>query len=280
MVAPATLKPCSTAAPKVGPVERLEADLHRDARAKRLVLLQVQPLDERRQAHQPHGHQLAAVEGEVEKARQVRQERVGEHLRLVEHDDGRHAALVDHVHQGPLDVGPELAAPVRGGHAQLPGDRPVQVERRARGVAQVQHVVVGASQLAGQVADRAGLADARLAPEHADGVVLDGLAEGPAQPAVARALVVEGLALGVLGQGVVRHLEACLVAACGHGMSSLSLSSSSSLKCTSRLAHACSSTSCASGSMPVGSTPGAGSPVMRRRSRWALAIRSSGTVSQ
>jgi hypothetical protein len=52
-------------------------------------------------------------------------------LRFIEHDDRCHAALVGHVHHRLLDVGPELSAAVRGSHADLAGDRAVQIERRA-----------------------------------------------------------------------------------------------------------------------------------------------------
>jgi hypothetical protein len=66
-----------------------------------------------RKAHEPEGDEIAAVEGEVEKACEVEQEDVGEVLCLVEDDDGRGAALVDQVHEGLLEIGPELAAPMR-----------------------------------------------------------------------------------------------------------------------------------------------------------------------
>jgi hypothetical protein len=103
-------------------VERLHVELDSDARAEGGVLLHVKSAREVRQADEPEGDEIAAVEGEVEKAREVEQEHVGEVLGLVENDDGRGAALVDHVHEGLLEIGPELAAPMRGPDAELVGE--------------------------------------------------------------------------------------------------------------------------------------------------------------
>src|SRR5208283_5481173 len=55
------------------------------------------------------------------------------------------------------------------------------------------------------------LADTRLARQHAERAVVDGLLEGPSQTGVARALVEEGLALRVLRQGVMGERETRLV---------------------------------------------------------------------
>jgi hypothetical protein len=41
-----------------------------------------------------------------------------------------------------LDVGPQLAAAMRGPNAELVGERAIQVKRRDRGVAQVQDEVI------------------------------------------------------------------------------------------------------------------------------------------
>jgi hypothetical protein len=56
----------------------------------------------------------------------------------IEDDDGGGAALVDHVHEGLLEIGPELPAPMRGPHAELVGERAIETERGDGGVAEIQ----------------------------------------------------------------------------------------------------------------------------------------------
>jgi hypothetical protein len=68
---------------------------------------------------------------------------------------------------------------MRRSHADLRGDRAVQVERRARGVAQVDDLVVRSRQLGDEVSDSRRLTDARLAGEHAECPIVDGLLERP-----------------------------------------------------------------------------------------------------
>src|SRR5439155_10981485 len=109
-------------------VERLEAKLDGDARAEGGVLLHVETAGERREADEPEGQQVAAVEREVEKAAQVEEEVVGEVLGLVEDHQRVGAALVNHVDERLLDIGPELATARRGLDAELEGERAVQVE--------------------------------------------------------------------------------------------------------------------------------------------------------
>ena len=87
-----------------------------------------------------------------------------------------------------LDVAPQLGAPMRGSHAELDGERAVEVERRDRGVAEVQDEVVGLGQLRAEVADGGGLADARLGGQDAEAGLVDELAEAPREALVAGAL--------------------------------------------------------------------------------------------
>jgi len=100
-------------------------------------LLHVKAAREVRKADEPEGEDVAAVEREVEETREVEEEGVGQVLGLVDDDDGRAAALVDHVDERLLDVGPELPAPMGGGDTELAGERAIEVERRDGGVAEV-----------------------------------------------------------------------------------------------------------------------------------------------
>jgi hypothetical protein len=128
-------------------------------------------------------------------------------LGFVEDEEGRGAALVDQVQERLLEVGPQLGAPVGRPHAELGGEGTVEVQRRHRSVAQVQHEVVGPGQLGAEVADRGGLADAGVGGEDAQAGIGDELAEGTLQLFVAGALVEEGLAVGILGQRVAGESE-------------------------------------------------------------------------
>ncbi len=176
-------------------------DLVDDAHGERSVLLHAQVARERREADQPEGEQVAAVEGEVEEAGEVDEEVVGEVLGLVEDDHGRGAALVDHVHEGLLDVGPQLGAAVGGLHADLGGEGAVEVERRHRGVAEVEHEVVGPGQLRAEVADGGGLADAGLGGEDTQAGIVDELPEGAVELLVAGALSKKVLPWASFGSG-------------------------------------------------------------------------------
>lgn len=182
-----------------------------DAHGEGGVLLHAQKAGERGEADEPHGEQLPVVEGEVQEAREVDQKGIGQVLRFVEDDHGRGAALVDQVHEGFLDVGPQLGAPVGRPHADLGGEGAVEVQRRHRRVAQVQHEGVGSRELRAEVADRGGLADAGVGGEDAQAGILDELAEGALQLLVAGALVEEGLTLGILGERVAGETEALTV---------------------------------------------------------------------
>ena len=124
-------------------IERVEADLGGDAGGEGGVLVHVEAAGEWREADEPEGQEVAAVEGEVEEAGEVEEEGVGEVLRLVDDDDGGGAALVDHVDEGLLDVGPELPAAMGGLDAELAGEGAVEIERRDGGVAEVEDEVVG-----------------------------------------------------------------------------------------------------------------------------------------
>jgi hypothetical protein len=78
--------------------------------------------------------QIAAVEGEIEKAGQVEEERIGEVLRLVDHEQGRDAAFIHEVQERFLDRGPEFGAAMGGPEAELRGRRPdVLRQRRVEG---------------------------------------------------------------------------------------------------------------------------------------------------
>ena len=57
-------------------IERLEVDLVHDTHRQRGVLLHAQVASQRRQPDEPHREQVAAVEGEVQEARQVDEEGV------------------------------------------------------------------------------------------------------------------------------------------------------------------------------------------------------------
>ena len=177
-VAPAALKAWSTAAAKVSRSSGLEAELGGDAGGEGGVLVHVEAAGERGEADEPEGQQVAAVEGEVEEAGEVEEEGVGEVLRLVDDDDGGGVALVDHVDEGLLDVGPELAAAMGGLDAELAGEGAVEIEGRDGGVAEVEDEVVGPGQGHAQVADRRGLADAGLGGEDAEAGLVDELLEG------------------------------------------------------------------------------------------------------
>lgn len=180
-------------------VERLEPKLDGDARAEGGVLLHVQAAGERRQTDEPERQEVTAVEREVEKPTKVEEEVVGEVLGLIENDQRDRGALVDHVDERLLDVGPQLAAAMRGPHAEFVGERAIQVERRDRGVAQVQDEVIGPWQLATQVTECGGLADAGLGGDHTEPWIVDELAKRALDAEVPGALVKEGLALGILG---------------------------------------------------------------------------------
>ena len=136
---------------------------------------------------------------EVEKAREIEKEPVGQVLGLVENDEGNGAALVDHVDERLLDVRPQLAASMRRANAKLEGERAIELEWRDRGVTEVEDEVIGAREIGAEIAKRGGLADARLGGENAEARIVDELPEGTLDACVAGALVEERLALGALG---------------------------------------------------------------------------------
>jgi hypothetical protein len=90
-----------------------------DAHRERRVLLHLEVAAELREPDQPHGEDVAAVEGEVEEAGQIDEESISEVLGLVDDDDRRGVSLVDHVEERLLDVGPQLGAPMRRADAEL-----------------------------------------------------------------------------------------------------------------------------------------------------------------
>src|SRR5712692_6485884 len=114
---------------------------------------------------EPHREEIAAVEGEVQEAGEVDQKGIGQVLGFVEDDEGRGAALIDQVQERLLEVGPERGAPVGRPHADLGREGGVEVERGPRGVAEVEHEVVGSRELRAEVADGGGLADAGVGGE-------------------------------------------------------------------------------------------------------------------
>jgi len=125
----------------VGP--RLEVDLGGDAHGEWRVLLHAERAAQPWQADEPQGEQVTAVEGEVEKAGQVSEKGVGEVLCLVENEHGRATLLIDEVHEGLLEVVPQLAAAMARPDAEIGGEATIQIERADGGVALVEHEVVG-----------------------------------------------------------------------------------------------------------------------------------------
>jgi DNA invertase Pin-like site-specific DNA recombinase len=123
-------------------IEGVKVDIVGHAHRQGRVRLQPQMPGERRQPDEPQREQIPAVEGEVEEAGQIEQERIREMLRLVEDDHRRDAALVDQMQQRLLDRGPELGAAVGGPQPELHRQRAIEIEGRYRRVAEIEDQIV------------------------------------------------------------------------------------------------------------------------------------------
>jgi hypothetical protein len=100
---------------------------------------------------------------------------------------------------------------VRGLHADLKGQGPIQLKWSHGGIAMVENQIVRLRELHAEVADGGGLALAGIGREHAEPGIVDELLEATLQQAIARTLVEEQLTLRVLGKGMAGEPEAFAV---------------------------------------------------------------------
>ena len=84
---------------EVIPVEGRKLDLMRDAGRQRRMNLHPQSSSEAGKADEPERSRASGVEGEVEKAREVRKEAVGEMLGFIDDDDRDGVLFVEEADQ-------------------------------------------------------------------------------------------------------------------------------------------------------------------------------------